>query len=65
MFSIYRDYGYPEDEVFDNEAQAIEYALDFLSSDDFVYLVFDKDEQDFSAMVFQGKVWRPELNENN
>lgn len=66
MFSIYRDtYDKAEDEIFDNEQQAIEYALELLPSDDFIYLIMDEDENDFTAMVFQGEVWRPELNENN
>lgn len=66
MFSIYRDtYQKAEDETFDNEQQAIEYALELLPSDDFIYLILDKDTEDFTAMVFQGKVWRPGRNEND
>lgn len=59
MFKI-TDLGFStEDEEFETEAEAIEFALHTLPSDDTAYGVLDADENRYVCIVFQGDVWRP------
>jgi hypothetical protein len=67
MFDVLNDDMEPvaRGELYVTEEEAIAYALIDLPNDDFVYLVGrnGRGDIDVTAMVFQGMVWRPEVEE--
>ncbi len=58
-YAILRDMSDREDEEFNSEEDAIDFALGVLSSDDFAYGILDTEVNDFTCIVFQQREWRP------
>lgn len=61
-YAVLRDMTWDEeeDEQWDTEEDAIDFALEYLPSDDFVYGIIDTEINDFTCIVFQQRTWRPE-----
>ena len=64
MFTIYLDTAWKDtsgeaDIEFDNESDAIEYAFESTACDDEPTGIMNEGTGEFTAIVFQGHVWRP------
>lgn len=50
----------PDSDEFDTEETAVNFAMYNLPSDDYVYGIFDTEIDEYTCIVFQRQVWRPE-----